>query len=190
MRRVPSYLVPVAGGAAGLGLAYWYLSRPGRSLASGAADLEALLTGSVGLSDAQRAIVHLIEEEATAAGLGFLGPALVANAYAESRLDPLAAGDAGHSVGLFQLYDKGLGAGMSVEDRQNPRLNTRAVLAEAKRKGLDEVKGRTNRQLASEFARLVEVCSTCGVGQEQYVTRGDNVAKLFGDAVAAAVPRG
>src|SRR4029450_13161498 len=46
----------------------------------------------------------------------------------ESGGDPRAVGDHGHSVGLFQLHDQGMGAGLSVADRQNPGLNAAVAL--------------------------------------------------------------
>jgi len=41
---------------------------------------------------------------------------------AESRGNSKAVGDDGHSVGLFQLHDKGVGYGYSVEERYEPKL--------------------------------------------------------------------
>ena len=39
---------------------------------------------------------------------------------AESGGNPLASGDGGHSIGLFQLHDRGAGYGLSVTQRQDP----------------------------------------------------------------------
>src|SRR5713226_8296795 len=44
----------------------------------------------------------------------------VAAALAESGGDPEATGDNGHSVGLWQMHDQGMGAGMSVAARRDP----------------------------------------------------------------------
>jgi hypothetical protein len=44
----------------------------------------------------------------------------IAAALSESGGDPDASGDNGHSIGLWQMYDQGLGAGMSVADRADP----------------------------------------------------------------------
>jgi hypothetical protein len=41
---------------------------------------------------------------------------------AESRGNPQAVGDGGHSVGLFQLHDQGVGSGLSVSRRHDPVL--------------------------------------------------------------------
>jgi len=56
--------------------------------------------------------------------------AAVVNAWYESKLDPKASGDAGKSVGLFQLRSPGLGSGMTVAQRENPILNTLRVAKE------------------------------------------------------------
>ena len=63
-----------------------------------------------------------------------LGVALsaVVNARHESDLSNAAVGDSGHSVGLFQLYDSGAGAGMSVEERMDPYVNTKRIIEETK----------------------------------------------------------
>jgi hypothetical protein len=64
---------------------------------------------------------------------------LIANAWAESKLDPLATGDGGLSVGLFQLHTgRGLGrvaldAGYTWQQLQDPRVNTALILWEMDR---------------------------------------------------------
>lgn len=57
--------------------------------------------------------------------------AALANAVGESNLDTMIIGDEGHSVGLFQLNDRGGGAGMSVAARQSAFLNTMRIASEA-----------------------------------------------------------
>ena len=47
---------------------------------------------------------------------------------AESLGDPKAVGDDGHSVGLFQLHDEGVGYGYSVEDRYEPELQFKLMM--------------------------------------------------------------
>lgn len=61
--------------------------------------------------------------------LGVPPEVALAVAYHESGLNPTVAGDGGHSVGLFQLYDQGLGAGMSVAERSDPEKNARVAIA-------------------------------------------------------------
>lgn len=73
--------------------------------------------------------VDIIEREFKAAGYSTsLSAAAVVNAYAESKLNAKASGDSGNSIGLFQLHSKGGGLGMSVEDRQDPVINTRRII--------------------------------------------------------------
>lgn len=73
-------------------------------------------------------MVRIIFEEFRKAGF-HRGVALaaVANAWAESSLNPNAVGDAGKSVGLFQLHEAGVGHGMSVEARRDPATNARTM---------------------------------------------------------------
>lgn len=86
------------------------------------------------LSSAQVEIVRLIEREFASAGFSpYVAAAAVANAYAESRFNPAAIGDGGASVGLFQLHERGVGAGMSVAQRQDPVVNTRRIIDAARR---------------------------------------------------------
>ncbi|MFN8533832.1 MAG: lytic transglycosylase domain-containing protein [Dehalococcoidia bacterium] len=51
--------------------------------------------------------------------------ALAAMIEKESGWRADAVGDGGHSVGLTQLHDAGLGAGMSVDERKDPETNLR-----------------------------------------------------------------
>lgn len=53
----------------------------------------------------------------------------VATMLVESGGDNKAVGDGGHSIGLFQLNDNGEGAGMSVAQREDPRLNAETALS-------------------------------------------------------------
>lgn len=81
-----------------------------------------------GLSSGQRDAARVIER--VLGGHGVPGPiiaAAIVNAHAESSLNPGAVGDSGHSVGLFQLHDKGAGKGMSVAARKDPAQNTERI---------------------------------------------------------------
>lgn len=81
------------------------------------------------LGPAKLAMVQLIAQEFAEAGLSERAQAAaVANAWHESGLNPLASGDSGNSIGLFQLNKHGAGHGMTVEDRQDPLINTRTIL--------------------------------------------------------------
>lgn len=80
-------------------------------------------------------MADLIQREFAAAGFSSgVGMAAVANAYAESGLNPLAASPPPEdSVGLFQLNIKGVGHDMSREERQDPVTNIRRMVDYAKR---------------------------------------------------------
>jgi len=70
-------------------------------------------------------IIAIISEEAARVGIA---PALaLAMAEMESGLNPNAVGDDGHSVGLYQLHDQGMGAGMG-DSRYDPRINAVTAL--------------------------------------------------------------
>jgi hypothetical protein len=172
------------GAAASLAAAYWYLNAPGRSLSTGLADLESLLTGSLKLTAMQQAMADTIQDVFESEGLGWLVPAAIANAYAESRLDPLAVGDGGASVGLFQLHVNGGGKGMSVEQRMDPVLNAKRIIEEARATPVVKSKGKTHAELAADFARYVERCAECGVkpgdSTAQLTYRADLCRRLFG----------
>lgn len=120
-----------------------------------------LSTIAVGLNAQQRAMVDIIEREFTTKGHGAsVTAAAVVNAYAESRLDPLAVGDGGKSVGLFQLRSPGAGSGMTVAERQDPVLNTRRILSEyvifGKRVEAARLAGADLGTLTALFCRDVE----------------------------------
>lgn len=53
---------------------------------------------------------------------------LAAGAYAESGWNPRAVGDGGHSIGIFQMHDRGAGAGLSVEQRQDPNVQAQHMI--------------------------------------------------------------
>jgi soluble lytic murein transglycosylase-like protein len=73
-------------------------------------------------------ITQIISQIATSLGID---PAIaLATAYVESKWNPNAIGDNGHSVGLFQLHDQGEGAGMSVSQRSDPILNAQIALTQ------------------------------------------------------------
>jgi hypothetical protein len=75
---------------------------------------------AVGLSDKQKEVSYIIEEEFSQMGIppNVIAAAIV-NAIAESGLNPQAVGDKGKAVGTFQLHKNGLGNKLSVDDRKN-----------------------------------------------------------------------
>lgn len=162
---------------------------PGSSPYTLAVDALSLLTGSIPLTEAQLANVRIIADEFTRAGLGRWQLAAVVNAYAESRLNERARfiSPTEDSVGLFQLNSAGAGAGMSVEDREDPRLNTRRIIEEARRRGIASTFPRTEGDAVAWFAREVERCSACGHqdGDAQLFTRQGYADRLFGAGTSA-----
>ncbi|MDP8921926.1 MAG: peptidoglycan DD-metalloendopeptidase family protein [Chloroflexota bacterium] len=75
---------------------------------------------------------------------------MVAAALAESGGNTEAVGDGGHSIGLWQMHDQGLGAGMSREDRHDPDIACRRMLPEFRRVHEDSIaKGFSGRSLAA-----------------------------------------
>ena len=126
--------------------------------------MSSVVSNAVGLSASQRAAAEVIEREMTAAGIP---PAVIAaaivNAWAESRLNPAAIAQekkGGVSVGLFQLYDRGLGSGMSVADRQDPATNTRVVIRAYQKMGsslaMAAASGASVGDLAALWCKVIE----------------------------------
>ncbi len=193
MKPLPASLrVPlVAGLAAGSAGLWWYLRQPGRKVSTVVQEVTAL-AGTRTLTGAQQVMVDVIMEEFGATELFWLVPAAVVNAYAESRLDPKAAGDGGSSIGLFQLHKNGGGKGMTVAERENPVLNTRRIIREAIAAGMASTRGHSNADLAALFAQKVERCAECGVkpgdSRAQLDYRHRLTYELYGAAVAERVP--
>jgi hypothetical protein len=109
----------------------------------------------------QLAVARLILREFVLAGYPTaIALAAVVNAKAESNLNPLAVGDNGASIGLFQLYERGAGAGMTVEQRQDPATNTRRIIQEVRTYGGPMMQayqaGASLADLAGLFARDIE----------------------------------
>jgi len=186
----------VAGALASAGFLAWYMAtRPGGSPVTLVQEAQAVLLGSRTLTPDQRAMVDLIAREFAAAGLGWLAVAAVANAYRESALNPIASGDSGESIGLFQLYSHGAGEGMSVAEREDPAQNTRRIIEIVQ--GGDGAPVRaarglaTNAELASLFAHHIERCAACGwnAGDSDLAVRAGLVTEIYGSEIAAVVPR-
>lgn len=59
-----------------------------------------------------------------------VAPVMAVGAYGESGWDTERVGDQGHSIGLFQLHDAGMGAGLSVATRENPRIQVQIMRPE------------------------------------------------------------
>jgi len=166
---------------------------------------EQYLQGSrLGLSDQQRNMAALILSTFTARGYSpQVAMGAVANAYAESRLDPCAVAGfapwsgcaheppAGseNSVGLFQLNSAGGGRGMSVTSRKNAASNIARIIEElqdAEREhGAVVTASATAQQAARAFCVYVErPASAARKAQE----RAGIVAQLFPQWAASATP--
>lgn len=188
-RRRPS--PAVVGGALGAVAAWWYLTSPGRSVGTAIADIQGALLGSITLTPAQQEMASIVASEFARAGLAWCTYAALANAWAESRLDPDAIGDNGHAVGLFQLNDaapSAAGYGIPLETRLDPVMNTRRIIEVVKASGLLGYRGRTTHaDLASRFGELVERCALCYEGGSEYLARARHVRELFGAQIADAV---
>jgi hypothetical protein len=176
----------LAGLAVGGGFYWAYtLLQPGGSVVSAFQEFERLL-GSITLSPEQREMVTVIGSEANRLGYGWLATAMVANAYAESRLNPRAVGDGGSAIGLFQVHPWG----GSVETRMDPARNTALILGDV---GVGNVRrGGTNRALTRQFAQYVERCAACtnyqGAGYGELDNRESLLVSLYGATVADATP--
>lgn len=127
-----------------------------------------------GLDERQRGMAAMIEEEFLAAGLPkSAAAAAIINAKAESRLRPGAIGDRGHSVGLFQLHDRGGGHGMSVEERADARTNIRTILKREVLAGM----GRRFRERAAAGAPVSELAAIFSRDIERPRDRNGEMAK-------------
>ena len=90
---------------------------------------DALVTQSArNLTEEQRDTAFLIEENFDKLSIPKdITAAAIVNAVAESGLKPKTIGDGGDSIGLFQLNENGLGRKLSVEQRQDPTINSMVV---------------------------------------------------------------
>jgi hypothetical protein len=81
---------------------------------------------------------------------GELDRIIVAAALAESGGNTEAVGDNGHSIGLWQMHDQGLGAGMSRDERHDPDSACQRMLPEFQRVHEESIgMGLSGRSLAA-----------------------------------------
>lgn len=104
--------------------------------------------------------------------------AAVANAQAESKLNERAEGDAGKSIGLFQLYDNGAGKGMTKYARMNPTANTARIIAEVARYGSRVLAAKNIQDASQFFGRDVERYSQ-SLDPEEAENRRNLARRLF-----------
>lgn len=117
------------------------------------------------LSPSKRAAAETIEKTFIEEGITNrnLIAAAIINAERESSLNPEIIGDNGNSVGLFQLNSTGDGAGMSMEDKQDPVKNTKKIIAKLKSDKGSTLRSRATagasvQELTYIFARDMEQC--------------------------------
>ncbi|MCS6801740.1 MAG: transglycosylase SLT domain-containing protein [Chloroflexota bacterium] len=96
---------------------------------------------------------------------------IAAMCWIESGFRPDAVGDDGHSVGLLQLHDEGLGFGMSVEERKNPERNL-------------EVGIRAHRAYRDEFGSVEAAIAAHNAGGPALRRVKGDWQALFGGRVA------
>lgn len=129
----------------------------GRRVLNVATAGRALDLGSI--DAARRSIAQHIVDAFAAAGFGMLQQATaLANAVAESNLNPMAHATAGEdSVGLFQLNrNGGRGTGHSVQELMDPDVNIGIIIAAAK--SVHEFATAASLQAAVDaFVRRVEI---------------------------------
>jgi hypothetical protein len=142
--------------------------------------------------------LDIIEEEFTAAGLPLeFAAAAFANVWHESKFNTKAQGDFkdGHpqSIGLFQLKaPSGAGHGMTIAEREDPRLNTRRIIEQVQKKYGDEMRadyGQGERRI-SHFAALF--CRDIERPRDKthcWGKRADTAVRFFpGDALSHPLP--
>lgn len=134
-----------------------------------------------------------------------IGLAAVVNAKAESNLDPSAVGDNGASVGLFQLYERGAGAGMALprgpsgqpdprDPRFNPTQNTNRIIEEVRQYGGNlsaaHDAGGSVSMLAGIFARDIERPANVELRMKEREALARTMFGPLADAPARTLPSG
>ena len=182
----------------GFGLGYWVLR--GRAMSQSQIDVERLLesritsgvnwsNGVVATRDQRLGNAKIIVSEFLQAGYSpRMALAGITNAIAESQLANTATGDGGASVGLFQLHEKGGGRGLTVEQRQNPVINTQRIISELRAAYRNSWQG--YRSLADAEAAGADVGELAGLfavhverpadRAGEYVRRRDLARQLWG----------
>ena len=182
----------------GFGLGYWVLR--GRAMSQSQIDVERLLesritsgvnwsNGVVATRDQRLGNAKIIVSEFLQAGYSpRMALAGSTNAIAESQLANTATGDGGASVGLFQLHEKGGGRGLTVEQRQNPVINTQRIISELRAAYRNSWQG--YRSLADAEAAGADVGELAGLfavhverpadRAGEYVRRRDLARQLWG----------
>ncbi|MFN8533271.1 MAG: transglycosylase SLT domain-containing protein [Dehalococcoidia bacterium] len=101
---------------------------------------------------------------------------IAAMCWQESGFRPDAVGDDGHSIGLLQLHDEGLGFGLSVEERMDPERNL-------------EIGIRAHRGYLAEFGTVEAAIAAHNAGGPAVRKAGGDWQALLGGRVAARYVR-
>lgn len=140
------------------------------------------------LNPSQKKIADLIYNKFISAGFSEIqAQAAVANAYAESRLNPKAknVNDKEASYGLFQMNTKGgMGSGHDPEKLMDENYNIDLMIKNAKQKAGDRFRNAKTLELATEyFARDLEKPANI---ETAVITRKTLAAALTGDSTGSA----
>lgn len=104
---------------------------------------------------------------------------ILANAMAESNLDPEAVGDNGTSYGLWQFHEPGYPNASSLVTGNAKADIGRQVTFLVQVGGLRAASGTTPEQIAGNFAANFEDCTTCQPGQSSYNERVGYVSGIL-----------
>jgi hypothetical protein len=106
---------------------------------------------------------------------------------AESGGSPTALGDAGQSVGLFQLHSRGAGAGYTVEERYSPTLQFNIMTPRIQAAYLSgRTRGLSGRDLAMWVGQQAERPAASSV--PRYGTAWDQITGAVGGGSKTASP--
>ncbi len=113
---------------------------------------------AAGIGQGDTVVTGAVETIVQAAITNGIDPLIaLALAKAESNFNPGAVGDNGASVGLFQLHERGQGAGMSKAQRADPAINAQKFLGAHKELYAQlTAEGMVGEQLAATFGRIAE----------------------------------
>jgi hypothetical protein len=100
---------------------------------------------------------------------------LIANAYAESTLNPDAISPGKKSFGIFQLHVSGMGKGWEYEEMKDVRLSTFAIVSEAKKMGIYKKKRNSHSATSFLCTRVLRPANS----HEQVEKRIDILENLF-----------
>lgn len=132
------------------------------------------------LTEEQRDTAYIIEENFDKLSIPKdITAAAIVNAVAESGLKPKTIGDGGDSIGLFQLNENGLGRKLSVEQRQDPTINSMVVGIQVLKNDKllkKEKRGATIPELTNLFTKEI---MRPDEAEKEGMSRADLAKKIF-----------